>query len=182
MTGSFIIIAFTVKPQYRAAYMGVLGVTFGCASVVGPLLGGALVDHLSWRWVFWISLPIGAVAAGLMFFFFSQPWAAVPQRAGMTEKLLNMDINGGVLVAGSISCFILAMHYSGSHPWDSVQVAGSLVGSAGLAVLFVLNEKVMGTKSMIQAHLLKKFSIATNSLFMVFLVSPRLKYDYLTKY
>lgn len=53
MTGSFIIIALTAKPGYRAAYMGVLGVTFGVASVAGPLMGGTLVDKLSWRWCFW---------------------------------------------------------------------------------------------------------------------------------
>ncbi len=53
MTGSFIIIAMTVKPQYRPAYMGILGVTFGCASVVGPLMGGALTDGPGWRWCFW---------------------------------------------------------------------------------------------------------------------------------
>ncbi|KAF2170430.1 hypothetical protein M409DRAFT_51473 [Zasmidium cellare ATCC 36951] len=168
MTGSFIIIAFTAKPQYRAAYMGVLGVTFGCASVVGPLLGGALVDYLNWRWVFLVFLPIGAVAAGIMGFFFSQPRAVVPQEAKLPEKLLNMDLNGGVLVAGSISCFILAMHYSKPHVWGSAQVVGSLVGFAGLAILFVVNEKFMGSKAMIQAHLLKKFSIVTNSLFLTF--------------
>ena len=53
MTGCFIIIAFTVKPKYRAAYMGLFGVTFGCASVAGPLLGGFLTDGLGWRWCFW---------------------------------------------------------------------------------------------------------------------------------
>lgn len=53
MTGAFIIIALTAGPEYRAAYMGVLGITFGCASVVGPLMGGALTDGPGWRFCFW---------------------------------------------------------------------------------------------------------------------------------
>lgn len=53
MSGAYIIIALTVKPQYRPAYMGILGVTFGSASVVGPLMGGALTDGPGWRWCFW---------------------------------------------------------------------------------------------------------------------------------
>jgi MFS family permease len=53
MTGVFIIIAMTAEPERRANYMGVVGVTFGCASVVGPLMGGALTDGPGWRWCFW---------------------------------------------------------------------------------------------------------------------------------
>jgi MFS family permease len=57
MTGVFIIIAMTAGPEYRASYMGVMGVTFGCASVVGPLMGGALTDGPGWRWCFWYDAP-----------------------------------------------------------------------------------------------------------------------------
>jgi MFS family permease len=53
MTGAFIIVAMTAGPEYRAAYMGVFGVTFGSASVVGPLLGGVLTDGPGWRYCFW---------------------------------------------------------------------------------------------------------------------------------
>lgn len=53
MTGAFITIALSVKPKWRAAYFGVVGVTFGVASVVGPILGGILTDQLTWEWCFW---------------------------------------------------------------------------------------------------------------------------------
>jgi MFS family permease len=58
MSGAFIIIALTVRPSRRAAYMGIIGVTFGCAGVVGPVLGGVLTERVSWRWCFWL-VPYG---------------------------------------------------------------------------------------------------------------------------
>lgn len=53
MTGAFTMVALSVREKYRAAYMGVSGVTFSTASVVGPLMGGALTDGVGWRWCFW---------------------------------------------------------------------------------------------------------------------------------
>ena len=169
MTGSFIAIAFSAKPEYRAAYMGVLGVTFGCASVVGPLMGGALTDELSWRWCIWINLPIGLLAAVMILAFLSQPTRALTTQIRFKKKLLNMDLNGSILVAGALSYFVLAMHWAGFMSWNSAPVIGSLVGFAALTALFVINERVMGSKSMIQSHLLRRGSITLNALFAFFL-------------
>src|SRR6187431_1882860 len=62
MVGAQAIIADIVPPRERGRYMGLIGSVFGVASVAGPLLGGFLVDNLSWRWVFYVNLPVGAIA------------------------------------------------------------------------------------------------------------------------
>ncbi|KAF2631569.1 MFS gliotoxin efflux transporter glia [Macroventuria anomochaeta] len=167
MTGAFIIIALTAGPKWRAAYMGVLGVTFGCASVVGPLLGGVLTDGPGWRFCFWISLPIGFVAASTMFICFKSP--INPKEASLREKILQLDLNGGVLVATSLSCFILAMHWLGKNPSNSARVIGSFSGSASLLVCFIINEWVMGKRAMIQSNLLKNKMVLANACYIFFL-------------
>ncbi|KAF1941641.1 MFS gliotoxin efflux transporter glia [Clathrospora elynae] len=167
MTGAFIIIAMTAGPEYRATYMGVLGVTFGCASVAGPLMGGALTDGPGWRWCFWINLPIGIAAALTMFLCFKTPLKT--REAPLREKLLNLDLNGATLLCGSFSCFVLAMHWIGINPWTRARIIGSLVGFAGLFVCFVINEWVMGSKAMVQAHLFKNKLVLANLWYAFFL-------------
>ncbi|KAL1794342.1 hypothetical protein ACET3X_007763 [Alternaria dauci] len=167
MTGAFIIIAITAGPEYRSAYMGVLGVTFGCASVVGPLMGGALTDGPGWRYCFWISLPIGFAAALTMFLCFKNP--EKPKDVPLREKLLNLDLNGAVLLSGCFLCFILAMHWIGIMPWTSARVVGSFVGFASLFICFAVNEYLMGSRSMVQFHLFKNRLVLANLLYAAFL-------------
>ncbi|PSN73965.1 midasin [Corynespora cassiicola Philippines] len=167
MTGSFLGIALSVRDEWRAAYMGVMGVTFGVASVVGPLLGGALVDGAGWRWCFWISLPIGFAAAGIMFFAFRDPIS--PRQASLKEKIMQTDINGAILITGALSFFVLAMHWAGIYPWRSPRVIGSFVGFGVLFIAFVVNEWLMGSKAMVQAHLMKSSIVLTNSIYAFFL-------------
>src|SRR5258708_2627506 len=66
MVLSMAIISDVVPPRDRGKYQGVIGAVFGVASVLGPLLGGFLVDNLSWRWVVYVNLPVGAIALGVI--------------------------------------------------------------------------------------------------------------------
>ena len=71
--GCYTIIAFSVTPTKRPAFTGILGATYGIASVVGPLLGGVFTDKVSWRWCFYVNLPVGGVSAGIILLFFKSP-------------------------------------------------------------------------------------------------------------
>jgi MFS family permease len=186
-SGAFISIALTAGPDYRAAYMGLVGVTFGSASVIGPLLGGVLTDGPGWRWIFWyvnrvvvvgrlsalgltscrISLPIGFAAALTMFLAFKNPLK--PQEATLPQKIFALDLNGAVLLSGGFSCFVLAMHWIGVNSWTSARVVGSFVGFALLFVCFIINEWAMGDKAMVQAHLFKNRLLLANLGYIFFL-------------
>jgi hypothetical protein len=79
-----------------------------------------------------------------------------PKEAPLRQKILNLDLNGGILIAGSLSCFVLAMHWIGINSWTSARVVGSFVGFAILLLCFIVNEWAMGDKAMMKVHLFRK--------------------------
>ncbi|KIW30271.1 uncharacterized protein PV07_06026 [Cladophialophora immunda] len=166
-SGSYTIIAFSAPPKHRPAFTGVMGATFGVASVIGPLLGGVFTDNLTWRWCFYINLPIGGAASAIILAFFRTPKAARPQAAPLKEKLLQMDFPGTFTLMAAIVCYLLAMQWGGAtKPWSSGSVIAVLVLFGVLIIVFVVIEYFSGDRALLQPRLLKDRTIAAMSAYI----------------
>ncbi|KAK1752281.1 major facilitator superfamily domain-containing protein [Echria macrotheca] len=159
-TGAYTIIGFVAPPRRRAVYTGFVGMSFGVACVAGPLIGGVFADRVTWRWCFWINLPVGGAAALMILLFFHAPAAAKPVPATWREKILQMDFVGVALVMGAIVCFMLALQYGGTTaPWGSGLVIGLLVGFVLLVAAFIAWEISLGERAIIIPRLFRRQAV-----------------------
>ena len=167
--GGTSIVSFTVPPAKRPMMMGIIGMTYAIAAVLGPILGGVFTDRITWRWCFYINLPIGGLAAAAVFFFFHLPAAAAPPQLSRKKKLLHVDPVGIALAMGGITCFILALQYGGNtHPWNSSTVIGLLIGFGLLAITLVAWEIWLDEYAMMLPRLYKERSLSTTAPFQFF--------------
>jgi len=127
MVGAQAIIADIVPPRERGRYMGLIGSVFAVASIAGPLLGGFIVDNLSWRWVFYVNLPVGALAILIVVTRLHLRTPSVRHR---------IDVLGAALLSGAVTALILFTTWGGSqYAWSSTTIVG--LGVAGVVLLTV---------------------------------------------
>lgn len=171
--GVFIIIAFVTSKRWVPACMSLVGATFACASVIGPLVGGALTSRASWRWVFYFSIPLGGVAILVLLLVFETPKSSIRTRQPLRwpGTLFDMDFVGAALITASVTCFLLAMQWGGAtKAWNSPSVIATLVVFAFLLCVFFGNEYLMGNRALAPSRLLKKWTISGNCI-LTFLIS-----------
>ncbi|GAA5000151.1 MDR family MFS transporter [Streptomyces siamensis] len=133
MVLSMAIVGDLVPPRERGKYQGLFGAVFGATSVLGPLLGGLLTEHLSWRWVFYVNLPVGVVALVVI---------AVVLHIPAKKARHVIDYLGTFLIAAVATCLVLVASLGGTTwSWSSPQIIGLAVLGVALAFLFVAVER-----------------------------------------
>ncbi|MEW2388465.1 MFS transporter [Streptomyces venezuelae] len=133
MVLSMAIVGDLVSPRERGKYQGLFGAVFGATSVLGPLLGGLFTEHLSWRWVFYVNLPIGVLALVVI---------ATTLHIPVRGTRHTIDYLGTLLIASVATCLVLVASLGGTTwAWGSAQIIGLAVLGVVLAAVFVAVER-----------------------------------------
>ena len=133
MAMTFTILGDILSPRERGKYVGYFTGVFASASVIGPLVGGFFVDHVSWRWVFLINLPLGALAMAV-----AARYLYIPK----TIRHHAIDLLGALLLTVSVTSLLLASAWGGQeYAWGSPQIIGLFTIGIVIALAFVVQER-----------------------------------------
>ena len=134
MTLAMAAVGDLVSPRERGRYQGYIAATFAVATAVGPLVGGLVVDHASWRWVFYINVPVGAAALVALSTRLSAPTPDRPQQP--------LDVVGAALLSGATAALLLTCLWGGSrYPWGSAPIVVLVSTMLVLSGLLVARER-----------------------------------------
>lgn len=154
-----ILVADIVPLRERGNYQALAAVVFSLAAILGPLLGGVFADKVSWRWAFFINLPIGACAAALLVLFLH-----MNRRKNVTlaQNLRALDYSGIALLIISIVMILLGLNWGADakYAWNSAVILALLIVGLAVGGVFLWNEVAIAQRPVIPLRLFKSFSLS----------------------
>ncbi|EEQ31079.1 AflT [Microsporum canis CBS 113480] len=169
-SGAMTIMAHTAPVRWRPIFTSLIGAVYGIASVVGPILGGVFAEKVSWRWIFYLNLPLGGASALILSLSLkSLPPSAHGQNLSIAIMIKRLDVVGTFTFIASIACLLTALQYGGTTaPWSSGLVVALLTLFSVLLATFVLAQILQKDENAtIPTHIAKNRNMAFGALFAI---------------
>ena len=164
MVGIMSVIGLMVSPRERGKYQGIMMAVMPAAMIGGPLIGGFITDNLSWRWVFYVNLPLGLLSLVVV-------WATLTLPGEVTKKAAQLSIDwlGASVLSVWITALVLTVTWGGSqYAWGSWQIIGlAVVAIAGFALFLIVERRAAEPIIPLQLFSNRNFSVASALGFVV---------------
>ncbi|KAI8070924.1 major facilitator superfamily domain-containing protein [Gongronella butleri] len=165
MSMSFIIITDLTPPRLRPRFQSLLAVVYGLASCVGPLIGGAFVDKLSWNWDFWLNVILSGISLILITFLLKEPVKLA--NVSLASKLKRIDYLGTLFSVALICCVLLGLSWGPVYGWTSSHSIGPFVAAAVCLIALIISEGWIAKEPILPGRVLFKPEITILYLYMV---------------
>ncbi|KAL9090656.1 MAG: hypothetical protein Q9165_005144 [Trypethelium subeluteriae] len=168
--GLMVIMFYTIPLQQRPVYQGTFAATFAIASVIGPLVGGSFTDKVTWRWCFYINLPIGAVSIIVTMLILHLPNQKLDAPAeGWYGKLKQLDPIGNLMMFPAVVCLVLALQWGGTvYSWKNARIIVLLVLCGVLCLVFLGIQIWKKEEATVPPRIVKQRSVAAALWFGLF--------------
>ncbi|KAL4978989.1 major facilitator superfamily domain-containing protein [Aspergillus desertorum] len=164
-SGALVIIALCVPLPKRPLVFGMFGMVWGIASIAGPLLGGAFTDSVSWRWCFYINLPIGGISMAIIIFILQLPEQnQLSKGTPLLDRIKQVDFIGAALLIPSIVCLLLALQWGGNkYAWSNGRIIGLFVTFGVLVILTIYSQIKLGDRATLPPRIMVQRSVITST-------------------
>ncbi|KAF3902879.1 hypothetical protein AA313_de0208283 [Arthrobotrys entomopaga] len=168
-SGGIVILAYTLPLQKRPLAFAAIGSMWGIASIVGPLLGGAFTDHVSWRWCFYINLPLGAISVAVVLLVLRIPRKSNPEGLSVIARLRQLDLIGASILIPAVVSLLLALQWGGTtYPWNNAKIIGLFICFGGLIIIFIITQWKLGDAATLPPRILNQRSVLASLVFACF--------------